>query len=242
MNLSDHEIECFRLFGWALLHNAFASQPLSEELDHALRDGYRHVFTANAGEAEITGQYVPMMCERTPVSLSLIEQFAEVAAALLGTAVLPVRAKGVLYPGMSAWHTDSMHDVASVGFAAYLEPLDGSSGALRVLPGSHRADFGNAVAASVARRGSVPADQVDTWVRSLPGYVLATEPGDVIAFDEHLFHASTGGRNRRQWRVDYVAALSDPGAEQRLRDYFSSQYLPDWDGGYDVDMFPSYGP
>ncbi len=26
------------------------------------------------------------------------------------------------------------------------------------------------------------------------------------------------------------------------KSYFASIYTPDWDGGYDVDRYPSYGP
>jgi hypothetical protein len=70
--------------------------------------------------------------------------------------------------------------------------------------------------------------------------VVATEPGDMILLDEHLFHASFGGRVRRQWRVDYVSAPT--GAESEIKTYFEAIYPPDWDGGYDVDRYPSYGP
>ena len=77
-------------------------------------------------------------------------------------------------------------------------------------------------------------------VDALPGHAVATAPGDVIVFDGHLFHASAGGRDRRQWRVDFVA---DPvGTEEAtVQAYFAGVYPPDWDGGYDVDPYPSYG-
>ena len=69
-----------------------------------------------------------------------------------------------------------------------------------------------------------------------------TEPGDVIVLDEHLFHASFGGRTRRQWRVDFVKAPESAQEEDLTRSYFAALYPPDWDGGYDVDRYPSYGP
>jgi hypothetical protein len=75
-----------------------------------------------------------------------------------------------------------------------------------------------------------------------PGVALPTVPGDLIVFDERLFHCTVGGarRRRRQWRVDFVA--DDPGADDLLRAYFAGQHSPDWDGGYDLDRYPSYGP
>jgi hypothetical protein len=57
-------------------------------------------------------------------------------------------------------------------------------------------------------------------------------------FDERILHASRGGGRRRQWRVDFVA---DEGDDELLRRYYSGTFSPEWDGGYDVDRFPSFG-
>ena len=184
-------------------------------------------------DGTIRFQYVPMMSAETPVSLSFLDLLEPVAATLLGGPVLPTRAKGVLYRGDTAWHADSASAVASVGFAAYLEPLRAETGALRVLPGSHRGDFAEALRTLGA--AGAPA-------QALPAHVVVTEPGDVIAFDEHLFHASAGGGARRQWRLDYLRDPVGVEAEDHARSYFRSIYPPDWDGGYDVERYPSYGP
>jgi hypothetical protein len=122
--------------------------------------------------------------------------------------------------------------VASLGCAAYLEPLKAETGALRVLPGSHRPGLGDAIRAAGA---------VGLAADALPAHVVATMPGDVIAFDEHLFHASSGGAVRRQWRVDYVREPEEGESTARVKAYFARIYPPDWDGGYDVDRHPSYG-
>ena len=225
----DADIAHFARFGFVVLRRAFDPGPLSDEVDQAFREGSRAPFEANVGGGDIGGRYLPMMCERTPVSLTLLDRFAEFATQLLGAAVLPVRAKGVLYFGSTNWHNDSDQAVPSVSCACYLESLQAHNGALRVLPGSHRSDFG----ASVQSRNETFA--------ALSGLPIETEPGDAIFFDEHLYHASGGGQNRRQWRVDYVV---DPiGTEQEavVRDYFAAIFLPGWDGGYDVDLYPTYG-
>jgi len=75
---------------------------------------------------------------------------------------------------------------------------------------------------------------------TLPSYAVATEPGDMIAFDEHLFHSSFGGGVRRQWRIDFVRDPIHPEAERLTEEYFQGIYPADWDGGYDVDRYPSY--
>lgn len=226
------DVPHFQTFGFVVLRQAFDPHPLAAEIDRVMRDGL--VSSCEApGDGAIRFRYVPMMSAETPVSLSLLDRLAPVARALLGGPALPTRAKGVRYRGDTPWHADSTFPIASVGFAAYLEPLRAETGALRVLPGSHRPDFAEALRA-LGAAGAVAG--------ALPGHVVVTEPGDVIAFDEHLFHASAGGGARRQWRLDYLRDPVGAEAEDHARSYFRSIYPPDWDGGHDVEKYASYGP
>jgi Phytanoyl-CoA dioxygenase (PhyH) len=224
--LDDLDVTAFRSAGFVVVRAAFDAGRLAREVDEALADGYRDA-PMNVGGAGNEFRYVPMMCERTPESLALIDALAGPAARLLGRAVIPVRAKGTRYFGGTQWHRDSELDVASVGFAGYLEPLGAHNGALRVRPGSHHA-------ASDQSPAGMPDDL-------MAGEAIATEPGDLIAFDERLWHASAGGDERRQWRIDFVADPATAEEEQQIRGYFAGIFRPGWDGGYDVDRYPSYG-
>ncbi|MDP9001918.1 MAG: phytanoyl-CoA dioxygenase family protein [Myxococcota bacterium] len=229
------DVAHFRTFGFVVLRNVFDATALRRELDVAIADGSLLPFGADVGTSKIQVKYVPMMCASTHCSLALLDQFQTSAAVLLDGPVLPVRAKGMHYFGGTGWHCDSRHEVASVGFAAYLECLNAENGALRVSPGSHRGEFGDAVAAYVA------ALDVDAPVATLPGFAIPTGHGDVIAFDEHLFHASSGGNVRRQWRVDYVRDPTSAEEEEKVRTYFANIFPARWDGNYDSTKFPSYG-
>ena len=42
--------------------------------------------------------------------------------------------------------------------------------------------------------------------------------------------------------MDYVSDPADAGAETNTIEYFARIFPPDWDGGYDIDRYPSYGP
>ncbi len=227
--LDDQDVVEFGVAGVVALRRWLDPSALAEEVDSALAGGFRSGSRTNVGSAGNEFQYVPMMCERTPVSLSLIDALAAPAARLLGGDVIPTRAKGTRYFGGTAWHRDSDLDVASVGFASYLEPLEAHSGALRVLKGSHRSNSAK-LPVDTTMDGSRPA-----------GQAIATMPGDVIAFDEHLWHWSVGGHNRRQWRVDFVADPVSTDDEAKVREYFAVIFQQGWDGGYDVDRYPSYG-
>ena len=216
-------------FGFVVLRQFFDPAPLAAEIDRVLADG---ILRDVPGRGDIRFQYVPMMTAETPASLSLLDRAGIVAAAVFGGPVIPTRAKATRYHGESPWHTDSDLPLRSVGFLAYLEPVGVDSGALRVIPGSHHAQFREAI------RGMGATGLRDP---SLPAHVVATEPGDMLLLDERVLHASFGGGLRRQWRVDYLGAPAD--SELNLtRSYFAGIYTPDWDGGYDVDRYPSYGP
>jgi hypothetical protein len=217
----------FEAFGFALLQRFADVAALSAEFDACMTDAFVDPDHMNAGAAGNQFRYVPTMCERTPHSLALLRQLAPVASELLRAPVLPSRAKATSYHGSTKWHRDSDSSLKTVGFIFYLEPVDAENGALRVLPGSHHAEY------------AVAVDAYTTNAENVPGVAIPTLPGDAIALNERLFHASQGGAERRQWRVDFVADL--PGSDQALRDYFARQYTPGWDGGYDVDRYPSYG-
>ncbi len=219
--------EHFDAFGFALLKSFVDVAALSAELDICLREAFADSNHTTSGEAGNQFRYVPTMCERTPVSLALLRQLAPVASAILRTPVLPSRAKVTSYRGSTKWHRDSELSLRSVGFLFYLEPMERGNGALQVLPGSHWADYARALEA------------YPTGLEGMPSVAIATMPGDAIALDERLYHSSSGGSERRQWRVDFVADV--PGTDEALRDFFARQYVPGWDGGYDVDRYPSYG-
>lgn len=216
--LDDVTVLDFRRDGFAVLRRAFDASCLADEMERVFADAFLSD-VVHRGSGGIRFSSVPMMSGPTPISTSLADALAESARRLLGRAVLPGRAKGTRYFGESDWHTDSDLDIPSIGFVAYFEPLRGGRGALEVRPGSHRTDVGQEHAA----------------------FAVETEPGDVIAFDEHLAHGSVGGDQRRQWRVDFIADPENPREEALLRLSFAHIFDVSWDGGYDVDRYPSYG-
>jgi Phytanoyl-CoA dioxygenase (PhyH) len=142
--------------------------------------------------------------------------------------VLPGRAKGTRYFGDTAWHRDNpdRHAPPAVVFVIYLDPLDTTSGALRVLAGSH-----------TDHDMSLPSTFADTRQPE----TLGTVPGDVVAFHERLIHGSSGGGLRRQWRVDFVIdprdADEDASVQAQYVNAIGAAQLEDANTRY-----PSYGP
>jgi len=61
----------------------------------------------------------------------------------------------------------------------------------------------------------------------------------VIAFDWHTWHASVGGRDRRQWTVSYAKDPATTEEAGRLRDFLAS-LAPNGDEHFDHDAYPCY--
>jgi hypothetical protein len=106
-------------------------------------------------------------------------------------------------------------------FNAYLQPATASTGALRVVAGTHEPELGRGVRSYLASVGVERRDRPN----ALPGFALET-PGDVIGFDPRLYHGAWGSGRRLRWNVDYaqfpaatdsVRVLSRPGDRNSLR-------------------------
>jgi hypothetical protein len=212
---SPMAMEHFRMYGFVVLRGFFDTptvEALRAEVREALGDSYDLPTEAVPEATGRVGYYLPMMGDRTPVSraLAVDERLTSLAELFLSRPPVPKPAKGILYRDASPWHQDSTDpDLAAVKVVAYLDPLTPRTGALQVLPGSHRAPWADDLRSYRARwPASEPFDE-DRELRLWPGLTLTTEPGDVIAFDVHLWHASLHGRDRWQWSVSYAG---HPGA------------------------------
>jgi len=92
------DVSYFQTFGFIVLRQFFEPRPLAEEIDQTVNDGL--LWSRDVSQyGEIRFQYVPMMSATTPASLALLDRTALVASTLLGSAVIPTRAKGVRYFG-----------------------------------------------------------------------------------------------------------------------------------------------
>lgn len=205
----------FGLFGYVVLRGLLRPDEvaaLTEEVDRELRAGFGDALDERPHGGGIEGHYLPMLRPAAPLTCALVEddRFWGAAVELLDGAALldPVGAQAVLYYRVARWHCDDGRGVRGVKFVAYLDPTTADAGALRLLPLSHKVDQ-----RSIGRWVHHPR----VPIADVPGQVVETEPGDVIAFDLHTFHANPGGRDRRQWTVTYLRDPAGPEDEERVR-------------------------
>jgi len=242
--LTTGQVDHFRTFGFVVLRGYLDDQAamLCAETDAAIRDAYAATYDERVIDG-ISGHYLPMASRLTPVSAALVcddPRLIDAAQQLLDGPVIPECPEGILYFAEAGWHTDDGIGVRGVKFAAYFDELTAGSGALRLVPGSHHPEQGARLAAYSRRQMPVRSDaEAAAYQASFPGYVAATAPGDVIAFDLHTWHASIGGRDRLAWTAVYQRCPETTAERDRtlrsVHDSFEQAFR-----GFDRDRYPMW--
>jgi ectoine hydroxylase-related dioxygenase (phytanoyl-CoA dioxygenase family) len=126
---------------------------------------------------------------------------------------------GNYYAGDTHWHSDGWHPEGRLHMkiAIYLDPLTRDTGALRVIPGSHRIDdrFAQEVNSTVSK----PDETLGIAPRDMPAVALDNTPGDVCAFDHNTKHASFGGSGFRRMFTINLSRRYPADQTRELRDY-----------------------
>jgi ectoine hydroxylase-related dioxygenase (phytanoyl-CoA dioxygenase family) len=77
--------------------------------------------------------------------------------------------------------------------------MTADTGALRIIPGSHREPFLSQIQAYL------DAHRRELEIDDLPAVPCETVPGDIVAFNYPAFHASAGGSNdRRMCTIEFL--------------------------------------
>jgi ectoine hydroxylase-related dioxygenase (phytanoyl-CoA dioxygenase family) len=147
--------------------------------------------------------------------------------------------------GDTTWHPDgyrpNLHPddwplrLERIAATFYLDPVGRDSGALRIIPGSHRPPLYHdlkrllaysdeptyAPLASLRQRREDPQSPAFGVAQpDLPCFPLESEPGDVIFWNANLWHSSFGGRaGRRMCRVAFTRNPTAPEQIEYLRLY-----------------------
>ena len=120
----------------------------------------------------------------------------------LGQDLLWVTSDGNLYVGDTDWHHDAtVRGYPQIKVALYLDAVRKDIGCLRVIPGSHEPPYHHALEPlSLQRQSAFGVAGVD-----VPCFCVESEPGDVVFFNQTIWHASFGGRaGRRMLALSYL--------------------------------------
>jgi hypothetical protein len=204
--LTHQQILHFRTFGYVTLPGMFTpaeAATLRREVSGALAEAFGQIAAERPELGGISGDYLPLAVDRFPFSQSLIADDPRTflaAAELLGQPVVPSAGIATCFTGDSGWHTRQGPDIGGVTFWADLEARRATTGALRVIPGSHLPEFERLL----WEYGAVEPAGSGFGEWEWPHVVVDTEPGDVVAFHAHLRNRAVGGAPRLTWTIDYL--------------------------------------
>jgi len=240
MSLSQAQIDFFETFGFIKL-----PQLMSDSVDW-ITEEFTQTFNGNSLLKPHDGTkrscIFPFIDQREKMNTLLDDSRIEgIGASLLGDDFNYMGSDGNYYTGETGWHRDGYHHkYKHLKIAFYLDPLDGNSGALRVIPGSHRLDdrFGQDLGQKTHRsqeNWGILGDQV-------PAVAIDVTPGDILVFDHNTFHSSfKGGSNRRMFTINLCERYKEEDL-QELRDYLAGHARFWVDRNYSETMMRTASP
>jgi len=134
----------------------------------------------------------------------------DLARALLGDGCSYDGSVGNIFNSYIYWHSDYFRSVVSsatrLKIAFYLDRIDADSGALRVMPGTNHLGEYRSLIYDEARE--VPRGELERHFGvaedQLPCWAIASEPGDVVVFNDTTLHANfNGGADRRMFSLQF---------------------------------------
>jgi hypothetical protein len=243
-SLTDAEIGFFETFGYLGFPGLLADrieevQTVFEEI-WASRGG-GHFGKAHEGTARSC--IVPFIDQDARLASLLDDpRILAIAKSLCGDDFNYMGSDGNYYVGDTGWHSDGWHrgEIRHIKIAFYLDPLTRDTGALRVIPGSHR--VGESYTEQLQREIGKSADLWGVAGRDVPAMALETQPGDIVVFNHNTKHAAFGGGTRRRM---FTINLCQRYPEERLgdlRDYISGAARFWIDRAFGEAMIATAGP
>jgi len=206
LQLSPQELARMDLFGYLVFPGL-----LNDRIDRIIEEfeatfamhGGGHAGHAHDGTARSC--IVPFI-DQTEYLSSLVDdpRIDGIFTSLMGEDYNYLGSDGNFYVGSTGWHSDTDWSGRMRGkpprtfykMALYLDPVTATSGALRVIPGSHRYD--DSFAQGLQNALKKPEDTLGITGDQVPAIALESNPGDVVVFNQTTKHSSWGGSNRRR--------------------------------------------
>ena len=184
---------------------------LSDKIDKIIEE-FEAVFTTHGGghdgkphDGTARSCLVPFIDQNAYLAGLLDDPRVDgIFTSLLGENYNYLGSDGNFYVGDTNWHSDTDWSGKMRGkpprifykMALYLDPVDGSTGALRVIPGSQR--YGDQYAEDLQRQLRNSKELLGISGAEVPAIALTSNPGDVVVFNQNTKHSSWGGSNRRR--------------------------------------------
>ena len=204
--LTRSQLDFYHLFGFLVTRQVFSTEEMQAIIEEAEavwqedRDG-----RPDAGEH----QWFPQFMERRPQLAQLAEDDRIYTAIeqLLGPGSVWCGSEGhkgsFNEQGAHFWHTDlpsqKALDYDRIKVMLYLRPTRQESGALRVIPGSHIPPLYDVLHPLNQQTETTCQEVLGIPGPDLPCYAVESEPGNVVFFNQRLYHGVYGKQPGRRY-------------------------------------------
>jgi ectoine hydroxylase-related dioxygenase (phytanoyl-CoA dioxygenase family) len=205
VQLSAQELARMDIFGYLVFPGLLNDRidRIIEEFEATFARQGGHYGNAHDGTAR---SCILPFIDQTEYLASLIDdpRIDGIFTSLLGQDYNYLGSDGNFYIGSTNWHSDTDWSGRSRGkpprtfykMALYLDPVSAVTGALRVIPGSHR--YGDSFAEDLQKALQNPQEALGIGGDQVPAMALESNPGDVVIFNQTTKHSSWGGSSRRR--------------------------------------------
>ena len=204
-HLSKHQLDFFDTFGYLGFPGLLKDR--IDKIIEAFEDVW--VKAGRTHDGTTRSALVPLP-DKSEYLSSLLDdpRIHDIASSICGEDFNYYSGDGNYYVGDTKWHSDGYktRPVKSIKIAFYLDPVRKNSGALRVIPGSHKTDdtFASLLQSHLIK--SNPSDGLKTDApvlfgipgEEIPAVALESNPGDILVFNHNIKHSSWGGSDRRR--------------------------------------------
>ena len=229
--LTPEQMRHFDTFGFIKLPQVYSSKEVAE-----IRDEFDDVLDEARGRAPFDGkerQAVQPFVETRTLLTHLLEddRLYRLHEDLMGPGFQWISSDGNLYVGDTQWHPDREgpqakyryveYDHVRIKTTLYLDPVTKDTGCVRIIPGSHRQAFHEALRPPEAEGNDPMTMSFGVDGPDLPGFAIESQPGDVIVFNQLCWHSSWGGRAGR--RMLALSMVSRPTTDEQV-EYLKETY------------------
>ena len=226
MDLTTEQVSHFQTFGFLLLRELFTG----DEASLMKQEASDIMAEARGGGSVDSTKWQPVQpfFERRPflASLPADDRIYGPAQSLCGQNCQLIGTEGNLHVGDTPWHggghgKDMTSVMPNVKIVFYMDSMTADTGALRVIPGSHRLLLPDPYEILRSRNDAPGFRPFGISPQDIPCVCIETKPGDVIFFTEDTLHAAFGGLpGRHQHAVSFYA---DPQTDEQ-RQYIHDLY------------------
>ena len=220
--LSDEQIAHFDTFGFLVLRQVFSPNEAQ-----TIKRAYDEAWEEALGGRPFNGEWTESLSKFCDGSASLTalaedDRVYGPVEQLLGPNVIWGGSGAARYVGDSFWHKDDYAGVRDsypyVKAVIYLEPVERDTGCLRIIPGSHRPSFKQALGPLDEQYDDPAIIPFGVSGQDILDYAMETQPTDLIVFDATAYHGSFGGSSgRSNLQLHYFPYPADDAELDTLR-------------------------